>query len=329
MAATSDRENSPVLVEPRLSDSSVESCQTEDTLPEGLAAVVGKDLVDSSKNVSESADGLLSTEYVDSRDQSGNLSSSTTPPVADNVDSTAAEFNALKIGFSAGQQEAVSRGMQGHAPAGLDQLSNPSHTVAPAVSEQAPASQPPTQDNYAAHSAYPQYGAYQNQFQSSQPPFSGMQDTSTFHASKMYYNSMDMASQSALNMDPSNRNGGMLYQGKSMPAPKQPHPQQQQQQPNWQSTMMNSYGMLAPNMYMTPQQVEAARCAIYPFFTFANFTFLTCADAANHVHAGLRDGNAIRSEFFEWAVVQRGQRIQCAAAELWCRKGSVQSSWFA
>lgn len=159
----------------------------------------------------------------------------------DDVESTAADFESLKVEYAAPQEQSA-RPIQTPTTI-LDPM--PTHTVSGNAERFIPGHQQ-MQDAYSTQASYSQYAAYQNQFQPPQQQFSSMQD-SAFNGHKMYYNPAAESAQTNLPVDASNRSG---FSVKGMPAPKQ-----QPQQPTWQSPMMNSYGMMPPNMYMTPQQM--------------------------------------------------------------------------
>ena len=233
---------------------SLGSSQTEDTVAEGPGPSVVSEAVDFSKN--SSPDEVLESLAAVQRDSSEarlateEVSVSAEPA----VESTTSEMDSLQLGYPGSQPESATRS---HHMNPSEQI--PSNAAAPAGPEQLPAAQPPlSQDAYSSQASYSHYTGYQQQYQAAQQQYGGVQDPSAaFNVGKMYYNGVnEMLGQSPSGMDGnSNRSGASNYPTK-VPAQKQQQQQQQQQQQGlgWQNPMMNSYGMMTPNMYMTPQQ---------------------------------------------------------------------------
>jgi hypothetical protein len=244
-ATIQDQDESLDLQEPRLVDGgSLESSQTDETA-ETLRTSEEAETYQPNSSSATSLDQQVTEDFEVNETQAPTQNATNVHSAGENtvddVESTAADFESLKVEYAAPQEQSA-RPIQTPTTI-LDPM--PTHTVSGNAERFIPGHQQ-MQDAYSTQASYSQYAAYQNQFQPPQQQFSSMQD-SAFNGHKMYYNPAAESAQTNLPVDASNRSG---FSVKGMPAPKQ-----QPQQPTWQSPMMNSYGMMPPNMYMTPQQV--------------------------------------------------------------------------
>ena len=279
----------PALVE----GESLESSQTDDTLPEELRT---REEVGHSKTNLVTDD--QSSSDVNSADDRAPVQISSVSGSAD-VEAAAVAFDNLAVDCVAAQQDPVQHTIQAPTSA-VETMSSSQNQAVSAANEIFHSGSAQSHEACNSQAALSQYAIYQNQFQPQQQQFPPMQDTS-FNAHKMYYSTAADAGQTSLNFDAANR--GMSYPGKGVPAPKQ-----QSQQLNWQSPMMNNYGMMTPNMYMTPQQVYIYMLSFFICFSACCFSDLTQANSyskvADDVYADIRDGSGLWNECAERTNVQ-------------------------